>query len=98
LGQPPAELTARLQEKFFRDGIAVAMRTDPVVYRAFLRMINMFETPEQAFLRPDVVARTLWLMSRSDELRQQRARRVLALEECLVRLEKFPGAPTASVQ
>ncbi|GIW42811.1 MAG: hypothetical protein KatS3mg077_0093 [Candidatus Binatia bacterium] len=98
LGQPPPRLAARLQEKFFRDGIAVAMRTDPVVYRAFLRMINMFETPEQAFLRPDVVARTLWLMSRGDELRRQRAQRVVALEECLARLETISGARTASVQ
>ncbi|MCX8073815.1 MAG: FAD-dependent oxidoreductase [Candidatus Binatia bacterium] len=71
LGKPPVRFLDRVQEGFFRDGVAVAMRTDPVVYRAFLRMINMFETPEQAFLQPEVVARTLWVMSQGEAFRRR---------------------------
>ncbi|GBD26480.1 Putative epoxidase LasC [bacterium HR30] len=70
-GQAATGLSARMLETFFRDGVAVAMRTDPVVYRAFLRMINMFETPEEAFLRPEVVARTLWVMGRGERFRKE---------------------------
>lgn len=70
-GRVPRRLTERMQAKFLRDGVAVAMRTDPVVFRAFLRMINMFETPEEAFGRPEVVARTLWVMAQGEEFRRE---------------------------
>src|SRR6185503_14166342 len=49
----------RLQQRFFEDGVAVAMRCDPVVFRSFVRMMNMLETPEQAFGHPQVLWRSL---------------------------------------
>jgi hypothetical protein len=56
-------LRARLVSRFFEDGVGVAVRCDPVVYRAFVRMMNMIETPEQAFSHPRVLLRALrvWL-------------------------------------
>lgn len=70
-GQKATALSDRMLEIFFRNGVAIAMRTDPVVYRAFLRMINMFETPEEAFLQPEVIARTLWVMGQGEGFRRQ---------------------------
>ena len=40
------------------------MRCDPVVYRAFVRMMNMLETPERAFSEPRVLVRALWVLLR----------------------------------
>ncbi len=62
-GRAPDGLRARLAARFFEDGVGVAVRCDPVVYRAFVRMMNMLETPEQAFSHPRVVWRALrvWL-------------------------------------
>jgi len=34
-------------------------------------MMNMLETPEQAFGRPEVVARTLWVMARREEYQRR---------------------------
>ncbi len=69
-GRVPKRLAARLQQRFFEDGVVLAMRTDPIVFRAFLRMLNMFETPEQAFGKPEVVARVLWVMAQGDSYRE----------------------------
>ncbi|MEW6271434.1 MAG: hypothetical protein AB1689_19305, partial [Thermodesulfobacteriota bacterium] len=62
-GRTPGGLRARLAARFFEDGVGVAVRCDPVVYRAFVRMMNMLETPEQAFGSPRVVLHALcvWL-------------------------------------
>jgi len=70
-GRPPRAWSERLTERFYRDGVAVAMRVDPVVFRAFLRMINMFEPPEEAFRKPEVVARTLLVMAQAGSLRER---------------------------
>lgn len=70
-GREPKRLDGRLRERFFRDGVALALQCDPVVYRAFLRMMNMLETPEQAFSRPEVLARCLWVLYHGDEYRQR---------------------------
>jgi len=64
-GRPAPTLAAWLRERFFEDGVAVAIRHDPVVFRAFARMMNMLETPEEAFSRPAVVLRTLWVMAQA---------------------------------
>ncbi len=42
-----------------RDGILPAAGTDPVVYRAFLRMFNLLTPPESLMQDPDVTARVL---------------------------------------
>jgi 2-polyprenyl-6-methoxyphenol hydroxylase-like FAD-dependent oxidoreductase len=63
-GRVPRGLRARLVTRFFEDGVGVAVRCDPVVYRAFVRMMNMLETPEEAFGRPRVVLHALWVWLR----------------------------------
>jgi len=63
-GRAPRRFTGRLRERFFLDGIGLAVRCDPVVYRAFARMMNMLDTPERAFGRPEIMARTLWVLAR----------------------------------
>jgi 2-polyprenyl-6-methoxyphenol hydroxylase-like FAD-dependent oxidoreductase len=63
-GRKPRRLAGRLRQKFFEDGIAPATRCDPVVFRAFLRMFNMLDTPEQAFGRPEILLRSLRILLR----------------------------------
>lgn len=63
-GRSPRRLRGRVQQRFFEDGIGVAMRCDPVVFRALARMMNMLEPPDRAFGNPAVVARALWVMAR----------------------------------
>lgn len=63
-GRPAPTLEARLRERFFEAGVAPAIRCDPVVFRAFARMMNMLDTPEEAFGRPAVVLRALWVLLR----------------------------------
>jgi 2-polyprenyl-6-methoxyphenol hydroxylase-like FAD-dependent oxidoreductase len=58
-GLRPKRLGARLQRTFFDEGLAPATRADPVVFRAFLRMFNMLESPEKAFGSPAVILRSL---------------------------------------
>ena len=87
-GRKPRRLVNRLRTRFFEDGVGVATRCDPVVFRAFIRMMNMFETPEQAFGRPEVILRSLWVW-----LRGRRYNRRYALppppplEETVARVE-----------
>lgn len=63
-GRPAPTLAARLRERFFEEGVAPAIRCDPVVFRAFARMMNMLDTPEEAFARPAVALRALWVLLR----------------------------------
>lgn len=63
-GRAPRTLGGRLRARYFEEGVAVATRCDPVVFRAFVRMFNMLETPEQAFGRPQVLWRSLKVMLR----------------------------------
>ena len=72
-GRTPKRLKARLQTKFFEDGVGPATRCDPVVFRAFIRMMNMLETPEQAFGHLDVVLRSLWVLLRGQRYNQRYA-------------------------
>lgn len=53
----------RLRANYIENGLIIATRCDPVVFRAFVRMFNMIETPEVAFGRRDVAWRSLkvWL-------------------------------------
>jgi 2-polyprenyl-6-methoxyphenol hydroxylase-like FAD-dependent oxidoreductase len=63
-GRQPRTFMGRLQNRFFEDGVGVATRCDPVVFRAFVRMFNMIETPEKAFGRPEVLLRSLRVLAR----------------------------------
>ena len=70
--RPPHKLGNRLRQYFFEYGVGPATRCDPVVYRAFLRMMNMLETPEQAFGRPEVILRSLWVLARGRRYNHRR--------------------------
>jgi len=72
-GRSAKTLAGKARQRFFEDGVVVAMRCDPVVFRATLRMMNMLETPEQAFGKPEVIARTLWVMARGEAFRKRMA-------------------------
>lgn len=62
-GRQPRRLADRWRHRYIEHGLIVATRCDPVVFRAFLRMFNMLETPEAAFGSPSVLLRSLrvWL-------------------------------------
>ena len=70
-GRAPKRLKTRLQAKFFEDGVTPATRCDPVVFRAFIRMMNMLETPEQAFGHLNVFLRSLWVLLRGKRYNQR---------------------------
>lgn len=42
-----------------RNGLAPAIRLDPEVYRAFIRMFNLLTPPETLMRDPDLLARVL---------------------------------------
>jgi 2-polyprenyl-6-methoxyphenol hydroxylase-like FAD-dependent oxidoreductase len=63
-GRTSSRWWVRVQQRFYENGVAVATRCDPVVFRAFIRMMNMLETPEQAFGHLNVVLRSLWVLLR----------------------------------
>ncbi len=42
-----------------RDGLLPAMRVDPVVLRAFLRMFNLLEPPDSLLTDMDVIGRVM---------------------------------------
>jgi 2-polyprenyl-6-methoxyphenol hydroxylase-like FAD-dependent oxidoreductase len=72
-GRRPRRIGDRLRQRFFEDGVIVATRCDPVVFRAFLRMFNMLESPEQAFGSPQVVWRSLRVLLRGKRRNQRYA-------------------------
>jgi flavin-dependent dehydrogenase len=72
-GRKARRLTSRMRQKFFDLGVAPATRCDPVVFRAFLRMFNMLETPEAAFGDFRVLLRSLWVIARGKRFNQRYA-------------------------
>ena len=54
--------------ELMRDGLFPALRVDPVVLRAFLRMFNLLEAPDSLMSDPDVIGRVMQVF-------QQRAER-----------------------
>ena len=63
-GDPtPENPTAAL----LRDGLMPAIRLDPQVYRAFLRMFNLLAPPDTLMSDPDLMARVLTVYQARDE-------------------------------
>jgi flavin-dependent dehydrogenase len=52
----PAEDPRSFMQAVFREGLLPAMRTSPVVFRAFVRWFNLLVTPEALMADADVVA------------------------------------------
>ena len=50
-----------------RDGLLPAVRTDPVVLRAFVRAFNLLDTPDAVLSDPDLLARVAAVYERRDE-------------------------------
>ena len=50
-----------------RDGLLPAMRVDPVVLRAFLRMFNLLEPPDSLMKDADVIGRVMAVYADRDE-------------------------------
>jgi 2-polyprenyl-6-methoxyphenol hydroxylase-like FAD-dependent oxidoreductase len=46
-------------QTIFRDGLLPALRTSPIVFRAFLRWINLLSTPDALMNDPEIVAEVL---------------------------------------
>jgi 2-polyprenyl-6-methoxyphenol hydroxylase-like FAD-dependent oxidoreductase len=51
----------------FRDGLLPAVRTDPVVLRAFIRTFNLLEAPDSLMTNAEVAARVLAVWQRRNE-------------------------------
>jgi hypothetical protein len=50
-----------------RDGLFPAMRVDPVVLRAFLRMFNLLEPPDSLMKDAEVIGRVMSVYATRDE-------------------------------
>jgi len=87
VGAAPSSVMQRLYDSFFEDGVMPATRVDPVVFRAFVRMMNMMETPEHAFFRPEVVERVLAVWMRGPRFRRRFAPTVPDAERTIAALE-----------
>jgi len=55
---PPEDPRAFVQE-IFRDGLLPALRTSPIVFRAFLRWFNLLSTPDALMNDPEIVNEVL---------------------------------------
>lgn len=53
--------------ELIRDGLLPAMRVDPVVLRAFLRMFNLLEAPDSLMSDADVIGRVMTVFQQRDE-------------------------------
>jgi 2-polyprenyl-6-methoxyphenol hydroxylase-like FAD-dependent oxidoreductase len=52
----PAEDPRAFMQSVFREGLLPAMRTSPVVFRAFIRWFNLLVTPETLMADTEVIA------------------------------------------
>jgi 2-polyprenyl-6-methoxyphenol hydroxylase-like FAD-dependent oxidoreductase len=55
----PAEDPRAFMQAVFREGLLPAMRTSPIVFRAFLRWFNLLATPDALMADPEIVAEVL---------------------------------------
>ena len=55
----PAEDPRAFMQAVFRDGLLPAMRTSPIVFRAFLRWFNLLATPDALMADSEIVAEVL---------------------------------------
>ena len=91
VGAEPSSALARAMDSFFQNGVLPASRVDPVVFRAFLRMLYMIEPPESAFFRPDVIGRSLAVWLRGTSLRSRVLPRAPDFETTVGALERAAG-------
>jgi 2-polyprenyl-6-methoxyphenol hydroxylase-like FAD-dependent oxidoreductase len=58
-GVGPGGLDAEASRSLLRDGLLPATRTDPLVFRAFLRAFNLLDAPDAILRDPEVIGRVL---------------------------------------
>lgn len=87
VGAAPSSLAARFYDSFFDDGVMPATRVDPVVFRAFVRVMNMMDTPERAFFQPQIVERVLAVWLRGQRFRDHYAPTIPDPEATIAALE-----------
>ena len=66
-GEGGADDPKELARRLMRDGLFPAMRVDPVVLRAFLRMFNLLEPPDSLMKDADVIGRVMSVYATRDE-------------------------------
>ncbi len=91
VGAEPSAVSQRFWDSFFQDGVFPATRVDPLVFRAFVRMMNMVETPERAFLRPDVLERVVAVWLRGSRFRKTIAPTVPDRDATIAACERAAG-------
>ena len=87
VGAEPTSFVQRLYDSFLDDGVVPAMRVDPLVYRTFVRVINMMDTPERAFFQPEIVERVLAVWLTGGRMRRQHAPTVPDFDAIIAVLE-----------
>lgn len=65
--ESPEVTQARFARSLLQEGLFPALREDPVVLRAFLRMFNLLEAPDSLMTDTDVIARVMDVYQRRDE-------------------------------
>ena len=80
VGAEPTSGRFACYDSYFDDGVMPATRVDPVVYRAFVRMMNMMEIPNEPFFKPEVAVRVLSVWFRGARFRRRLAPTVPDLE------------------
>ena len=93
----PKSAVTRLYDAFFDDGVMPATRTDPLVFRAFVRVMNMMETPERAFFDPRVVDRVLGTLLGAGRARGRFRPTAPDRDEMLARMEAAAASELAEV-
>ncbi|MGB6056717.1 MAG: FAD-dependent oxidoreductase [Microthrixaceae bacterium] len=58
---------ARFMRELLTDGLFPAIRVDPVVLRAFLRMFNLLEAPDSLMTNSDVIGRVMTVFQQRDQ-------------------------------
>ncbi len=59
LGRGEPDDAGMTMRSIVREGLLPAMRTDPIVFRAFMKNFNLLESPEALMADPDVVGRVM---------------------------------------
>ena len=55
----PSEDPRAFAQSIFRDGLLPALRTSPIVFRAFLRWFNLLSTPDALMSDPEIINEVL---------------------------------------
>ena len=59
LGRAQTDDASTTMRSIVREGLLPAMRTDPIVFRAFMKNFNLLESPDALMADPDVVGRVM---------------------------------------